>query len=189
MKLFLIICMLFAGSSFLKPQDTEYKTVNEIKRWHLRSLHAKAFLVLSKGDSESTRLSLETEDDSRLTTGEQADLLRQVLQDKSSPQTDPGKLNTISIWIRESEFQEGIEHALFQSGNWKTCIGRKYCYQLEGLADHFLLSIDAFKAFDPILQQFGLRRKGVSVDGLEVSDKLGQVHCSGLIFVALERRK
>jgi hypothetical protein len=76
-----------------------------------------------------------------------------------------------------------------KSGKWKSCIGRKYCQQVEPVAVQYLHSIDAFKELDPVLREYGLKRKSIHVDEMGVGMEAGRVLCGGLMFIVLEKEK
>jgi hypothetical protein len=95
----------------------------------------------------------------------------------------------ISTSLQNSEFRAGIQREVFQSGIWKSCTGLKYCHQAERVADQFLSSVDAFREFDAILHEYGLRRKAVEVDDMGVGAKSGNVLCEGLIVISVEKEK
>jgi hypothetical protein len=191
MKVFVIACMLVICSSFGLGQDEGTKTLGEVKQWRMSTPHGDVSFKLSSapsGKETHTVLSLEPSGDSKPTTGEEEDLLRQVLHDMAEHHYDPSKLVMISTWLQNSEFQEGVEHAVFESGRWKSCLGRKYCYQAEITANHFLSSVDAFKGFDAVLHEYGLRRKAVRVDDMGVGARTGGVLCQGLVVISLEQQ-
>jgi hypothetical protein len=190
MKAFVIVSMLFLCSSLGLGQSEETKTLGEIKQWRLSTPHGDVRFKLSNvpsGSGTRTVLSVEPFDESKPTTAEEEVLLRQVLHDMTEHGYDPGKLLMISTWLQNSEFQDGVEHAVSESVNWKSCLGRKYCYKAEIAANHFLSSVDAFKGFDAALHEFGLRRKAVRVDDMGVGNKAGGVLCQGLVVISLER--
>jgi hypothetical protein len=192
MKVFVIICMLVVCSSCGLAQDEGTKTLGEIKHWRMSTPHGEIILKLSSAPNSNDRrtvLSLEPLGDSKPTTNEEAELLRQVLHEASSLQYDASKLEMISTWLQNSEFQEGVEQAVAHSDKWKSCAGRKYCYQAEGVANQFLKSVNAFKEFDTILHEYGLKRKAARVDDMAVGDKTGKVVCQGLIVISLEQEK
>jgi hypothetical protein len=190
MKAFVIFSMLFLCSSLGLGQHEGTKTLGEIEQWRLSTPHGDVRLKLSNvpsGSDTRTVLSLEPFGGSKPTTGEEEALLRQVLHDMTEHGYDPGKLLMISTWLQNSEFQDGVEHAVSESVNWKSCLGRKYCYKAEIAANHFLSSVDAFKGFDAVLHEYRLRRKAVRVDDMGVGSKAGGVLCQGLVVISLER--
>jgi hypothetical protein len=192
MKAIIIAWMILVVSCLFAAQGEQPPTLGEVKQWRLHTEHGDVDIKLSshpKGSNSHTVLSLAPNGDSIPTASEEAGLLRQVLHDMSSLQCDPTKLEMISTWLQNSEYRDGIEHAVFQSGKWKSCVGRKYCYQAEHVADLFLSSVDAFKEFDTTLLEYGLKRKTIHVDDMAVAAKGGGVLCQGLIVISLEHEK
>jgi hypothetical protein len=131
-------------------------------------------------------MSFDPEDDITPSAAEEAELLRQVLHDISSLGYNPSKLQMITTWLQNSEVRDQVEQAVFESGEWKSCRGRKYCYQAEHVTNQFLSSVDAFKEFDVPLREYGLRRKAVHVDDMAVGEKGKRVFCQGLLVISLE---
>lgn len=192
MKVFVIVYAFVVCSSFGLAQNEGSKTLREIKKWQLSTPHGDVSLKLSSapnGSDRHTVLSLEPIGDFKPTTSEEAELLGRVLHEMSSLQYDPSQLEMISTWLQNSELQEGVANAVFHSGKWRSCAGRKYCYQAEGVANQFLTSVGAFKEFDTILHEYGLRRKVVRVDDLAVGEKAGQILCQGMIVISIEKKK
>jgi hypothetical protein len=187
MKAVLIVCVLVLCPSCVIAQDG--KSLGEIKQWRLHSEHADVDVRLSRASNLNYVLSLAPEGKALLTVAEEANLLRQVTHDMTELRYEPSKLEMISTWLQNSEFQEGVERAIFQSPKWKSCLGRKYCYEAESVANHFLLSVDAFKEFDAVLHEYGLKRKTVRVDDMAVGTRAGGVLCQGLIVIALEKKR
>jgi len=192
MKAFVIAFLFLVCGAFGSAQDAGSKTLGEIKQWRLSTSHGEIDFKLSSALNASnggTVLSLSPIGNSKPTTSEEAELLRRVLHEMSTLHYDPTKLQMISTWLQNSVFQDGVGNAVFRSGKWKSCVGRKYCYQAEGVANQFLASIDAFKDFDAVLHEYGLRRKAVSVDDMAVGNTAGQIVCQGLIVISLEKEK
>lgn len=192
LKTALIACVLLICSPFLRAQNAGPHSLGEIKRWRFHLENGEIDIKLSgslSNKNDHTVLSLEPDGGSRPTVSEEAGLLRQVLREMSSLRYDTSNLQMISTWLQNSEFLEGVEREVFKSGKWKSCTGRKYCYEAEGVADQFLNFVNAFKEFDAILQEYGLRRKAVHMDDMGVGMKNGQILCSGLIVISLEKGK
>ena len=136
----------------------------------------------SKG---GTVLSFESEEGSVVSTDEEAHLLAQALDEMSSLGYDPRKTEMISTWLQNTEYREGVERSVAESGKWKSCVGRKYCHEPEVVANRYLESVDAFKRFDDVLCAHGLVRRSVRVDDMGLGRQSGGVSCSGLIVIAL----
>lgn len=186
----LIVCALLTCSSAL-AQNGGSHSLGEIKQWpfHVQNHEINMKLSASLKSPQSSVLSITLEDDSKLRTAAEVDSLRQVLRSMSSLGYPPQNLEMISTWMRNSEYQEGIEQEVLKSGTWKACSGLKYCHQAEGVADQFLKSVDAFKEFDGALHEYGLKRKRIHVDDMGVGMKAGKVRCAGLIVILLQSEK
>jgi hypothetical protein len=102
---------------------------------------------------------------------------------------DPHNLEMISAWLQDSVFEEGVERAVQKSGRWKGCLRQKYCHDAEGVADQYMLSINAFSEMDAVLHEYGLKRKAVRLDDMGVGTKGSHVLCDGLIVVSLDKEK
>ncbi len=190
MRAALIVCALLACSSAI-AQDDGPRSLGEIKQWqfHVQDNEVNMRLSASLKSPRSSVLSVRSEGDSKLRAAAEVDLLRQVLREMSSLGYSPRNLEMISTWLRNSEYREGVEEAVLKSGTWKACTGFKYCHQAEGVADQFLKSVDAFKEFDGVLREYGLRRKSIHVDDMGVGMKAEHIHCAGLIVISLEKEK
>ena|SRR5947209_4812999 len=170
----------------------EMNTLGKISQWRLNTAHGDVNLKLSNVTPRNEThllLSLEPSGDSQPTSKEEEPLLRRVFYEMTQRGYDPSRLVTISTWLQNSEFKYGVEHAVSESGKWKSCLGRKYCYAAEVAANNFLSAADAFKAFDTVLHEYGLKRKTVRVDGLGIEAKDRGVLCQGLIVISLELEK
>jgi hypothetical protein len=192
MRALIIAWMILTVPALLGAWSERPSTLEVIKQWHLHTDHGDVRVKLtsaSRRGNGHTVLSLEPEGDSMPTAGEEAGLLQGVLNEMSSLQHDPSQLGMISTWLQNSEFRGGIEDAISQSGKSESCAGLKYCHQAELVADQFLSSVDAFKEFDTVLKEYGLRRKAIHVDDLAVGRNSGRVLCQGLIVISLENAK
>jgi len=191
LKIALVGCLLLACAPFVRSQSRELLTLDEAKRWHFNIQNHEIDVSLFKPDkvNHNTTLSLKVHDRFKPTASEEANLLRQVLREMPSLGYDPKNLGRINTWLQQSEFLEGVEDAVSKSGIWKSCTGHMYCYQAQGVADQFLSSVDAFKEFDAVLHEYGLRGNTIHVDGMGVGMKDGQILCSGLIIIYLEKEK
>ncbi|HEY2495755.1 MAG TPA: hypothetical protein VGK24_01690 [Candidatus Angelobacter sp.] len=192
MKATLIVFMLFVYAASVTAQNVRSNFLGEIKQWNLHTQHSEVTIKLSgapNGSDFRALLSLSPEGNAAPTVREEENLLRQVLNDMTELHYDPSKLEMISTWLQNSEFQEGVEHAVSESRKWKSCLGRKYCHQGEVAANHFLSSVDAFKDFDAVLHKYGLKRKAVRVDDMAVGIKAGRILCQGLVVISLGKEK
>lgn len=195
----MLLLRLFWASSALMllcQQDSELKTMGEVKRWRFilqqREMDVKLSVLPMPNVTSRAVVSFEPAGDLRVTVSEQANLLRSVLQEMPLLGYNPAILESIPTALRTSEFEEGIVVAVTKAGIARSCDRKKYCHEAQPAANQFLRSIDAFKELDPVLHSFGLRRKGVFVDDLACSSKSGtnqQVRCDGLIFVVVERSR
>jgi hypothetical protein len=192
MNAFMFTCILLAYALFATAQSGGANTLGQIKRWRLPTPHGEVGIKLSSAPGAGgshTVLSLDPDGNSVPTAREEADLLRPVLTEMSSLQYDPKNMEMISTWLQNSEYRDGVAGAVFQSGKWKSCSGFKYCHQAEGVADQYLSSIDAFKEFNTILHEYGLRIKAVRVDDMATATKAGKLLCEGLLVISLEKEK
>lgn len=181
--------MVIAFASLVGAQTTSSHTNGAIMEWHLNSQHGSITFKLLTNPNGSTVLVLEPKDRSIPDVREEADLLKQVLNEMASSGYDPQKIEMINTWLQNTEYQEGVEHFLVKSGEWKSCVGRKYCHKEEVIADKYLKSINAFKSFDDVLQTHGLVRRSVRVDDMGVGQKSDRISCSGLVVIALNSKK
>lgn len=190
MKAALIVCALLVCSSVL-AQDNRARTLGEIKQWQFHVQNHEVDMQLSASVKEPTGsvLFIKPERGSRVRTAEEVDPLGQVLREMSALGYPPHNLKMISTGLRNSEYKEGVEEAVLKSGTWKACTGLKYCHQAEGVANQFLRSVNAFKEFDSVLHEYGLKRKSIHMDDMGVGVRAGQVHCAGLIVISLEKEE
>ncbi len=195
MKTSLIACMFLICSQFTWAQADKPLTFGDVKRWQFKVADQEIRVTLNVHPVNVTSnravsvLVVEPVGDFRPRVSEEVKLLQIVLREMSSLQHDPSNLVMINTWLRTSEYREGVEAAVLKSGTWKACTGLKYCRQAEGVADQFLKSVDAFKEFDGVLREYGLRRKGIHVDDMGVGMKAEHIHCAGLIVISLEKEK
>jgi hypothetical protein len=161
MRKALIVCALLTCCSAL-AQNSDVRSLGEIKQWHfhLQNNEINMRLSASLKSPKSTVLSITIEDNSKLRTAAEVDSWRQVFRAMSSLGYPPQNLEMISAWLRNSEYQEGIEQAVRKSGTWKACTGVKHCHQAEGVADQFLKSVDAFKELDGVLHEYDSEKEG-----------------------------
>jgi len=204
MKVRFAFSMALAFAHLLGAQGKNLKTLDEIKQWRFDVQHgAINFKLSSYTHGERPRnmvLSMDLAVDSTAITSEEADLLRRVLQEIPSLGYEPRRLKMITASSDESELRGGINLAITRSGKWRSCVGLKYCYEAQKVADQFLKSVDAYKEFDDVLQRYGLKRKRVSMDDMACAtvSELGSasrsdggepntISCSGLILIELEK--
>lgn len=144
-------------------------------------------LIASAKRPTGSVLSIRVEGDSKVKTSEEVEPLRQVLGEMSRLNYPPQNLEMISTWLQHSEYQNGIDSAVLRSGSAKGCNRTKYCHEAESTANQFLKSVNAFKEFDSVLSEYGLKRKSVNVDDIALGVSSGQINSSGLIVVVLEK--
>lgn len=182
-----LVCSLVIGAEASNSQ-----TVGEVKQWHFRSAKGGITVKLSAPPQASdgrTVLSLEPDDGTIPTVAKEANLLGQALDQMPALGYDPRKLEMISTWLQNTEYREGVERSLTQSGKWKSCVGRKYCHEAEVAANEYLASVNAFKPFDNVLRAHGLMRRSVRVDDMAVSAGSAHISCSGLLVIALAENR
>jgi hypothetical protein len=192
MRISLGICLLLASYCFAVAQADGTHTLGEIKQWQFQVRDGKVGVKLTAAlekPSGRTVLTLKPEGELKPTVSEEAELLRRVLRDMPSLGYDPSNLEMISTWLQGSGFEEGVEQAVQHSGRWKACLGRKYCHAAEGVADQYMLSINAFNEMDAVLHEYGLKRKAARLDDMAVAMKSGRVLCDGLIVIPLDKKK
>ena len=188
MKSVVTIWMIFACASISGIQPSNSSTLGEIKEWHLNSQHGVITLKLTTkptGSDGRTVLSFVPDATSTPTVIEEAGLVTQALNEMASLGYDPQKLEMISTWLQSTEYREGVQRAVAESGKWKSCVNRKYCHEAEASADRYLKSVDAFKPFDDALRAHGLERRSVRIDDMGIGQEAGHVSCSGLIVITL----
>jgi hypothetical protein len=167
-------------------------TLGEIKEWQFQVRDGKVGMKLTatlEKPSGRTVLTLKPEGELNATVGEEAELLRRVLREMPSLGYDPHNLEMISTWLQDSVFEEGVEQAVHKSGRWKGYLRQKYCHEAEGVADQYMLSINAFSEMDAVLHEYGLKRKTVRLDDMAVAMKGSHVLCDGLIVISLDKEK
>ena len=192
MKSVINMWMVIGCVSLFGTQTSSSHTSGEIKEWHLSSQHGfitfKLFAI-PNAIHGNTVLVLEPEGHSMPGVLEEAALLKQVLNAMTSHGYDPQKMATINTWLQNTEYQEGVEHSLVESGGWKSCVGRKYCHEAEVIANRYLKSINAFKSFDDVLQAHGLVKRSIKIDDMGIGRKSGRISCSGLVIITLNSKK
>jgi len=204
MKPIFVLWLALIFSPLLGAQNDNLKTIDEIKQWNFPVQRGRVEIDLSSyahaGRPRNTALSLRLVGaESAVTTREEADLLGRVLQEMPSLGYDPRDLEMITTSSDESELREGINLAVTKSGKWRSCIGRKYCYEAQKVADQFLKSVNAYKEFDDTLEQYHLKRTRVTTDDVactvpraasaprnDTREEI-KVSCGGMIDIAIER--
>ena len=191
-----VIPVLFlACAAFLTPgaRSEGSPHFEELKRWHSQTPRGEIGVhLLALRPCVSGELVFESVGELRPPVHEEAELLRQVLRDMPRLGCNPASsLATIHARLRETEYLEGVESAVLRSGIWKSCTGRKYCDEAKGVADSYLASVKAFKEFDDVLAEFGLRTKPAVMDyemgaGFGVRD--GRFRCMGVILIDIEKQ-
>jgi hypothetical protein len=164
MKTLFVLSVALVFTPVFGVQNESLKTIDEIKQWHFDIQHGRVNVKLSSyahgGRPQNTVLSLSlVGTDSAATISEEADLLRKVFGEMPSLGYAPRNLQMISAPLDESELRAGINLAVAKSEKWQTCIGRKYCYEAQKVANESLKSSNAYWQLDSVLGSYGLKRK------------------------------
>lgn len=189
MSTFLTMWLVLVVSCLSARQAKPLPTLGEMKQWRLSTERCDVRIKLSRAVKDGTVLSIEPDGDCMLTVRDETRVLRQVLSEMSFLGHNPSKLQMISTWLRNSEFRASVEDAVFRSGIWKACVGRKYCPQAEEVANGYLSSVLAFREFDTVLGHYGVSIRAIRVDTMAVAARDGRIVCSGLLVISLKRGK
>lgn len=186
-----LLCIALTCVASFGGQRETLRSLGEVKKWTFDLDSGDVTVKLSRvqdGTRKRLALSLEPQAESTPKVTQEAEFLRQVLDDMASLGHNAGELTMITTWLQNSEYRDGVERAVTSSGVWRSCGRRKYCHEAEPVANRYLENVGAFSAFDAILAAHGLRRRSVRVDDMAVGEKSSRVLCSGSIVIALERR-
>ena len=186
-----LIACVFLACSLVLAQDNGPRARGEIKRWQFSIQNHGVDMQLSASVKEpaGSVLTIRPESNANVKSVEEVQSLRQVLSEMSALGYPSQKLGMISTGLQNSEYREGVEEVVLKSGTWKDCTRTKYCHEAEGVADQFLQSVGAFKEYDGVLHEYGLKRKNIHVGDMGVGTTAGRVQCSGVIVISLEKEK
>jgi len=199
-KFYLALLSLFVTVAY--AQDKQWRTMDEIKTWHLQVGNSRVEVKLSSfvhvDRPQNTVVSFLLEDgDPVLTVAQIAELLGRVLNEMPDLGYAPEKLGRIAFPSWASDVESGINLAVVRSGQWKSCIGLKTCYSIHRVISDHLSSSEALRPLEPILEAHHLEQNRVSIDdpgcGLVPSSTPRAVEvgtrslsCGGLILVDLQ---
>jgi len=180
------------------------KFIDEIKTWHLPVGMNEVEVRLSSyghaGQPQNTVVSLRPEQWMPITTvATTFELLELVFSEMPALGYDPAKLLLISFPSEGSEFESGANLVVAGSGEWKHCIGLKYCHSIERFINEYLNTSGGFEKLDLVLKAHHLARGRVFIDDVtcalrpknaaraaDVGD--GALSCAGIIFVNVQKR-
>ena len=184
------------GIFFMGLATTAAFQLGKVKEWHFETPQGGVRMRLSSyadmGKPAETSLAFQSEEKlSTIATRNLAQFLGSGLKEMPSLGYDPSNLVNVSVSLTDSELHAGVNHAVEQSGIWRSCVNRKRCYQAQKVADRYLDSVNAFSEFDHHLQLYGLRRKRVSTDDLVCgpisTTASATVSCGGLVHIQVVR--
>lgn len=188
MKALISACIIFVSLACLGAQGQNPVAARQGQRWQL-AVQGGEIVAWAGWDPDGRNLTVYLEPTSGfvLPVAEESNALRQVVNKILAVGQDPRNLILITIYLGGTGYRSGVDQAVTKSENWRSCLDLKNCYRGMLVADQYLKSIDAFKAFDEVLRPYGLITGLVEMDDLNVGETGGRASCGGMIDISLER--
>ena len=194
-----VICSILIFHGGLEAQDQlketqgHLKTMDEVRQWSVDVPKGSLTLTLSsyahsgKPDDTVLRVHLTPVSES-VASCDLVAPIAEVLKQMPKLGYDPARLVMISTPLQESEYKDGVNRAVQESGVWKQkgCIGAKYCHSAEPVVKRYLESASAYNDLDSTFAAVGLQRLKIFADDVACSKEAGttiRVGCDGLIFI------